>query len=373
MPNKRKNVEIGGRYNSLRVSSIPPNQTGVTKAVFICDCGEVTELELSRVVSGYIKSCGCSKEQSYKKLVTTKVGDTFTRLKVLEIYSGTAKNGTSALCRCDCGNTKITTLRSLKRGDTKSCGCLNLETRMRIGKESFRGYEQIHLKFFNDYRNGAKRRNIIFDIKIEDVWNLYIKQDKKCKLSNLDIHFNAFGHGTSSNKTVSLDRIDSSKNYTLDNIQLLHKDINEIKWNFDQQYFISLCKLISNPIYCTEKYQKLNTNMTSYEDISMIFWNTIKAGAASRNLSLDITMKKVWDKFIEQNANCALSGQRLSFSRYSMDRTNNTASLDRIDSSKGYTIDNTRWIHKHINNMKKDYNDTYFKYLCSLVSANAER
>lgn len=31
-----------------------------------------------------------------------------------------------------------------------------------------------------------------------------------------------------------------------------------------------------------------------------------------------------------------------------------TASLDRIDSSKGYTIDNVWWIHKQLNWMKWD-------------------
>lgn len=37
-----------------------------------------------------------------------------------------------------------------------------------------------------------------------------------------------------------------------------------------------------------------------------------------------------------------------------------TASLDRIDSLKGYTIDNVQWIHKHINYMKIDLTEQEF-------------
>jgi hypothetical protein len=45
--------------------------------------------------------------------------------------------------------------------------------------------------------------------------------------------------------TASLDRIDSSKGYCEDNVQWVHKDINRMKNTFDQDYFISLCKLIA--------------------------------------------------------------------------------------------------------------------------------
>ena len=45
--------------------------------------------------------------------------------------------------------------------------------------------------------------------------------------------------------TASLDRIDSSKGYILGNIQLVHRDVNRIKSDFEQDYFIKICKLIS--------------------------------------------------------------------------------------------------------------------------------
>ena len=43
---------------------------------------------------------------------------------------------------------------------------------------------------------------------------------------------------------ISLDRIDSSKGYTKDNVQWLHKDVNNLKMDFDQKEFLEWCKKI---------------------------------------------------------------------------------------------------------------------------------
>ena len=44
-----------------------------------------------------------------------------------------------------------------------------------------------------------------------------------------------------------------------------------------------------------------------------------------------------------------------------------TASLDRIDSSKGYIKGNIQWVLKDINLMKGSTDEDYFKFLCGLV------
>jgi len=46
----------------------------------------------------------------------------------------------------------------------------------------------------------------------------------------------------------------------------------------------------------------------------------------------------------------------------------NTASLDRIDSSKGYVKDNVQWVHKDINRMKWNFPQDKFVKLCSFVA-----
>ena len=66
-----------------------------------------------------------------------------------------------------------------------------------------------------------------------------------------------------------------------------------------------------------------------------------------------------------QGGLCALSGLPISV----YDRT---ASLDRIDSSLGYTEDNVQWLHKDVNMMKRHYSEEYFKFLCrNIIDVNS--
>lgn len=104
---------------------------------------------------------------------------------------------------------------------------------------NFNGYKDIHGMYWNRVQRNAKLRNITFDITKEYVWDLYVKQGKKCKLSGLDIHF---GY---KDITASIDRIDSSAAYVEGNIQIVHKDINWMKWDFTQDQFIQYCKLVT--------------------------------------------------------------------------------------------------------------------------------
>ena len=45
-----------------------------------------------------------------------------------------------------------------------------------------------------------------------------------------------------------------------------------------------------------------------------------------------------------------------------------SASLDRIDSSKGYIEGNVQWVHKDINKIKTDMSDNKFIEWCKLIA-----
>ena len=47
-----------------------------------------------------------------------------------------------------------------------------------------------------------------------------------------------------------------------------------------------------------------------------------------------------------------------------------TASLDRIDSSKGYVPGNIQWVHKDVNWMKGSFTQEYFVNICKKISKN---
>jgi len=144
-------------------------------------------------------------------------------------------------CRCDCGKEKDVQGAHLKNGHTKSCGCSWYE----FGKTrtSWKGHGEIPSAFFKRVINGAKKRNIPFDISIEYVWKLLLKQDKKCALSGLPLDF-THGRKHHHKGTASLDRIDSKGGYVEGNIQWVHKDVNWMKQDYSNDYFLTMCKTI---------------------------------------------------------------------------------------------------------------------------------
>lgn len=62
-------------------------------------------------------------------------GQKFGRLTVIKrvVYpEGIRQGKTHWLCKCDCGKTTVVAAKSLKKGTTKSCGCLRSESFRRI-------------------------------------------------------------------------------------------------------------------------------------------------------------------------------------------------------------------------------------------------
>jgi hypothetical protein len=140
-------------------------------------------------------------------------------------------------CLCECGRMTKTSTSNFLHHNVSSCGKCN--------PSRYKKYEEIPYEFFYRIKQNADKRNYYFDISIEDIWNLFIKQNKKCAISGLDISVGD-GRDYSDTRTASLDRIDSSKGYTIDNIQWIHKKINRMKMDLSDQEFINMCKIISN-------------------------------------------------------------------------------------------------------------------------------
>lgn len=107
---------------------------------------------------------------------------------------------------------------------------------------------------------------------------------------------------------------------------------------------------------------------TGYEEISNSHWSRIVDGAKERGLEFEITIEQIWDLFLKQNRRCALSGMELKFAPSRKAYTQTTASLDRIDSLKGYTMDNIQWVHKSIQRMKMDLEENNFINFCHTIS-----
>lgn len=101
-------------------------------------------------------------------------------------------------------------------------------------------------------KKSAIVRNILFDLDIEYLQELYNKQNGKCCFTGRKIIFVRNAKKNHLNQTASLDRIDSSKGYIKDNVQWVHKDTQRMKMSETDKDFINLCHEISD-------YQRRNT------------------------------------------------------------------------------------------------------------------
>lgn len=143
-------------------------------------------------------------------------------------------------CQCDCGNKITVRSNHLSGGGVKSCGCLNNKCR----SESFhwKGYEDISSSVFGRIKNCAKKRKIPFNITIQQIWELFLKQNKTCVLTGLPLNFPS--RNEKFDGTASLDRIDSTRGYIDGNIQWVHKDVNFMKQQLSNHQLIEYSKLI---------------------------------------------------------------------------------------------------------------------------------
>ena len=119
---------------------------------------------------------------------------------------------------------------------------------------------------------------------------------------------------------------------------------------------------------CKGGIGKLNSKWTGYEDIDGKYWANIIASAKRRNLAFEIDIQYAWDIYIQQNRKCAISGTPISFKCEGAKKLKRTASIDRIDSSKGYVFGNIQWLLQDVNYMKRKLKDSDFIQLCKLVA-----
>lgn len=316
--------------------------------------------------------------QRYSK-APFKVGDIFGDGNLEIVALGTPKkeaNGSNrqtydVKCKL-CGDISNVLRQNLIR-DSRKC-CKNC---MKVGQTNilWKGYKDLSMTFFHDIRNGAIGRNLEFNVTIEELWYLYEKQNKKCNLSGVDIDFDIETSAWKGRKpTASLDRIDSKKGYTIENIQWLHEHVNWMKQDFSQIEFIEWCKRVhtnTQGLVHVDNNEELivrdhHKNWRGYGNLSLYLYNSYKYGAYKRNHIFDVSIEYLWDLFVEQKGVCALSGVCIYFPhKHGEDKT---ASLDRIDSSRGYVYDNLQWVHKDLNFIKHKLSQEKFLQYCQLIA-----
>jgi len=244
----KKDDLIGKRFGRLVVVSIEgrdKNRHIMLKCK--CDCGGEKVVLANNIKRGSVKSCGClqneirknreikykneqlKRDEYYKKLLKEKFG----RLKILKIFKNNRM--LMANCLCDCGKVIDVRVSYLKSGHTKSCGCLRIYRH----KESTVGLRQLYSRY-NHRNKKLGHDNIGFTLeefkKLTSSYCFYCGSEPLSIMKSKSKHSEYVYNG--------LDRIDSSKGYTQDNVVPCCVICNRMKLDYDVNDFLDKIEII---------------------------------------------------------------------------------------------------------------------------------
>ena len=150
----------GQRFGRLTVIEKLPGEyrtpQGIpqVKYLCLCDCGNYTEVYGGNLRKGNTRSCGCLSEESRsERSLIDLTGLKFGLLTVLEraedYISPAGNHSAQWLCICECGELVIVNGNSLRRGLTKSCGCIKNSLGEHLVKQYLR---KNHIKYRTEYK-----------------------------------------------------------------------------------------------------------------------------------------------------------------------------------------------------------------------------
>ncbi len=298
----------------LVIEEIESKTKGVTWRC-LCDCGNEKITKTSYLVHGKLKSCGCLKIEVLQATAENLTGMKFGRLTVIEKSERIGKY-TAWKCLCDCGKYKNVKSSYLKNNETKSCGCLQIESMIKNGK----------------YDRAEISKN---------------KEDK------------------------AIERMVGSRQGNLEITRLLKYD----KWGKRVWECLcdcgKICKAYDSHFKTGVRIScgclKGRDKWTGYMGLSGDFFKKLRRSAEARDLEFNLTKEYLWELFLKQEQKCALTGVDLFLSKSRTKYGLSTASLDRIDSDLGYIEGNVQFVHKYVNIMKRSLTDEFFIGLCKLV------
>ena len=184
----------------------------------VCECGNEKIVTSGNLRSGNVQSCGCLAKESAAAIgragIIDLTGQRFGRLVVLG-REETLKRGVSRwLCQCDCGGQIVTSTNSLRRGATRSCGCLHRESAREQGLKSathgltetrlYRVWSNMKTRCYNK-RNRNYARWGARGITVCDEWRADFQAFYDWAMAN------GYEDG------LSIDRIDNDRGYSPDN------------------------------------------------------------------------------------------------------------------------------------------------------------
>lgn len=230
-------------------------------------------------------------------------------------------------------------------------------------------------------------RGLTVEINYEFILKLYLKQERRCEITQKLMTYNKLNDRNDESlhimnpDNISLDRIDSSKGYTRDNVRLICASVNKIKWTMSDEKLKVMCfnVITTNKLKNIDELRskKINTGKKIEKDIAedvysklrnfcSLRMNQTRGNAKVRDLEVKIATNDVINKYFEQNGVCALSGMILTFDNEESNEISDL-SIDRIDSNKGYTYNNIQIVSSIVNKSKSDLKNEEYIRLCEEI------
>jgi hypothetical protein len=189
--------------------------------------------------------------EKYKRF-KDETGNKYGKLLVLKREENSKFGTTRWLCQCDCGNIKIILGESLRKGATKSCGCIS-GGRKRSGLSPLK-------RLYSSVKIGAQKRNLKFSISFDNFCLLAKKScfycGKEPYIEHFAYHRTRYSKGKSFDESGlfnGIDRLNNSLGYEKENCVSCCKICNSMKSDLSLEKFYEKI----TEIYLNKDFKKL--------------------------------------------------------------------------------------------------------------------
>ena len=170
-----------------------------------------------------------------KKLIL-EIGTRFGKWEIISQDTIKKSNLTNWSCKCECGSESYVPLNNLMNGSSTQCSsCASKES----GLKRRKGCGKISGEMWSIIKSNIDKRNVEFNLRIEEAWDRFEYQEGKCALTNDEISFSGYPYDKEKTTAV-LTQINQDKGYDKTNIIWIHRDVAEMKSTMSLDRFLEV-------------------------------------------------------------------------------------------------------------------------------------
>ena len=225
--------ETGNRHGRLTVIEMVSSEGRGAHFRCVCDCGNEIIAPGNRLRSGSRTSCGCARRLDIR-------GQRFGSLVALRSIEGGKEGETFWECLCDCGNTHVAIVGSLRCGNAHRCSTCARQSKS--GSREQGGDWPNFRVVMSEYMTTARRRGRSWELSYKQARALF---EGDCYYCGAAPNLIADVCGEKAFIRNGIDRKDNDEGYTADNCVSCCSPCNFLKGSRSADDFLSLVKRIA--------------------------------------------------------------------------------------------------------------------------------